>query len=48
MAPRTLFAALFAALLTTVPFSDVRAGDGILTANAYRPFQGEKTVSFKA
>ncbi len=48
MAPRTLFAALFAALLTTVPLSDVRAGDGILTANAYRPFHGENTVSVKA
>ncbi len=48
MAPRTLFAALFAILLAAVPLSDVRAGDGIVTANAYRSFKGVKTVSVKA
>jgi len=48
MAPRALIGTIVVALFTAALIPETQAGDGIVTANAYRPFKDEKPISVKA
>jgi len=48
MAPRALIGTIVVALFTAALIPETQAGDGIVTANAYRLFKDEKTISVKA